>query len=89
MGTITISYKGDDGTAEMVSYDENTKMATAGERVSPYTWNAAEGKIRITTPGGEICITFEEANAEPAVGDTTRYTMNTGAAGTATITAIA
>lgn len=88
-GTITISYEGDDGTAQTVSYDDSTMMATTGERVSPYTWDAEESTICVTTPAREICIIFEEANAEPAIGDASRYTTNTGAAGTATITAIA
>lgn len=86
--TITISYEGDDGTSQTVSYDDSTGIATAGERLSPYTWDVEEATICVTTPEREICITFEEVNAEPAIGDTSHYTTNTGAAGTATVTAV-
>lgn len=87
-GTITISYEGDDGNSQVVSYDDTTGMATAGDRLSPYTWDAEASSICVTTPDREICITFEDANAEPSVGDVSRYETNTGAAGTATITAM-
>lgn len=87
-GTMTISFASDSGETQVWSFDDATGTASSGDLSAPYTWNAEENTICATTAEGDICATFEEASETPAVNDSSRYTTNTGTAGTATITAM-
>lgn len=84
--SITLSFAGDDGTTQVWTFDgEGT--ATAGDLAVPYTWDEDAKKLCADIPEqGEVCATFE--NVAQAVGESSGYTLTTGAAGTATITAM-
>ena len=89
-GTMTISFANEDGTTQVMTFDDSTNTATV-EGVDgsfAYTWDAEAGKLCGNPTGeGEVCATFAE-KAEPSVGATSAYTTSEGASGTATITAM-
>ena len=84
--SITLSFAGDDGTTQVWTFDgEGT--ATAGDLTMPYTWDEDAKKLCADIPDqGEVCATFD--SVAEAVGDSSTYTLSTGAGGTATITAM-
>lgn len=85
----TIEFVPDDGETVVMTFDDETGMATDAAGTSmPYTYDEATATICGQSPDGEICATFTDSDKEPAVGVSSAYTTNTGSAGTATITAI-
>jgi len=90
--SMTIEFAPDEGKAATWTFEATDE--TSGTYIAPdgstgaYTWDGASRKLCGTTEEGEICATFEEADAEPAVGDTNRYTLSDGTTGTSTLTAM-
>ncbi|MEO0882043.1 MAG: hypothetical protein AAFY34_04875 [Pseudomonadota bacterium] len=85
----TIEFVPDDGPTVVMTFDDETNMATDGDgNTIPYTYDEASATICGQSPDGEICATFADTGTEPAVGVSSAYTTNTGTTGTATITAI-
>jgi len=84
--SITLSFASDDGTTQVWTFDgEGT--ATAGDLTMPYTWDKDAKKLCADIPDqGEVCATFD--SVAEAVGDSSAYTLSSGGAGTATITAM-
>lgn len=84
--SMTISFANDDGSVqEWTLSDDGT--ATSGELSVPYTYDETTLTLCAQIPDqGEICATFE--NQGEAVGDTSPYTISTGATGVATIIAM-
>ncbi|MHA7859632.1 MAG: hypothetical protein ACX94D_16230 [Henriciella sp.] len=86
--TITVSFANDDGTTQEWTFDDATGMATTGDISVPYTFDQEAGVLCADIPEqGEVCATFD--GVAQAVGDSAGYTLSTGGAGTATITAMA
>ena len=91
--TITIEFVPDEGDAATWTLDDETGMATGPDGVTgTYTWDEDTmtlcGEMEGEAPE-ELCTTFEDASASaPAVGETARYTTNTGDSGMATIVAM-
>ena len=52
-----------------------------------YTYDEETSKMCFATADGDNCAVFDTPAEEPKVGDSSRYTANDGAVGTATITA--
>jgi len=87
-GKVTVSFADDSGETRVVTFDDSTMMATESGVESPYTFDPEAGKLCATVETKEICVTFAEVLPEPAVGDTSAFTTNTGGSGIATITAV-
>ncbi|MEL6857421.1 MAG: hypothetical protein AAFO74_03485 [Pseudomonadota bacterium] len=84
---VTVSFANDDGTTQEWTFDDATDMATAGDITAPYTFDQEAGVLCADIPQqGEVCATFE--GVAQGVGESAGYTLSTGGAGTATITAI-
>ncbi len=89
--TITIEFAPDDGSEPAAfTFDDATGMSTGPDgSTSPFTWDEDTATLCGTDPeGSEVCATFTDNSAEPAVGVTSPYTLSTGGGGTATITAM-
>lgn len=84
--SITLSFAGDDGSTQEWTFDgEGT--ATAGDISVPYTWDEDAKTLCADVPDqGKVCATFD--SVAEAVGDSSSYTLSTGATGTATIMAM-
>ncbi len=84
--SISLSFANDDGSTQEWTFDgEGT--ATSGDLSVPYTWDVDAKKLCADIPEqGEICATFD--SVAEAVGESSTYTLSTGGAGTATITAM-
>lgn len=84
--SITVSFANDDGTTSEWTFDgEGT--ATSGDISTSYTWDEEAMKLCADVPEqGEVCATFDSVAS--AVGESAGYTLSTGGAGTATITAM-
>lgn len=90
-GTMTISFANDDGSNPVMTFDDETMMATMEgvEKPFAYTWDAEANSICGDPLGeGEVCATFTETETNIAVGTTSAYTLSTGGGGTATVTAV-
>lgn len=85
--SVTVSFASDDGTTQEWTFDQDSSMATMGDISAPYTFDEEAGVLCADIPDqGEVCATFE--GVAQAVGESARYTLSTGGAGTATITAM-
>ncbi|MEM9668957.1 MAG: hypothetical protein AAF950_08535 [Pseudomonadota bacterium] len=85
----TIEFVPDDGPTVVMTFDDETGMATDAEGNSmPFTYDEEAATICGQGPDGELCATFADTSQEPAVGVSSAYTTNIGSSGTATITAI-
>ncbi|GAB5455414.1 MAG: hypothetical protein Hens2KO_16430 [Henriciella sp.] len=86
--TVTVSFANDDGTTQEWTFDDATNTATMGDISAPYTFDQEAGVLCADIPEqGEVCATFD--GVAQAVGESAGYTLSTGGAGTATITAMA
>lgn len=91
--TVTIEFVPDEGEAATWTFDDETGLATGPDGMTgAYTWSEDTmtlcGEIEGEDPE-TLCATFEDASSDtPAVGETARYTTNTGDSGTATIVAM-
>lgn len=86
--TVTVSFASDDGTTQEWTFDDATNTATMGDISAPYTFDQEAGVLCADIPEqGEVCATFD--GVAQAVGESAGYTLSTGGAGTATITAMA
>ena len=85
--SVTVSFASDDGTTQEWTFDQETNTGTMGDLSVPYTFDQEAGVLCADIPDqGEVCATFE--GVAQAVGESARYTLSTGGAGTATITAM-
>lgn len=84
----TIEFKRDTGETVVVTLDGAGGATLADGAQTTYTYDADASKMCFATAEGDSCVVFETPSAEPKVGDSTRYTANDGAVGTATVTAI-
>lgn len=84
----TIEFKRDTGETVVVTLDGEGGATLADGAQTTYTYDAETAKMCFATAEGQSCAVFETPSAEPKVGDTSRYTADDGALGTATITAV-
>ncbi len=84
----TIEFKRDTGETQIVTLDGEGTATNAEGASFPYTYDEATLTLCFELPESKPCATFAEANDDPQVGDSVRYTAADGAEGTATITAI-
>lgn len=84
--SISVSFASDDGTTQEWTFNGDG-TATTGELSTTYTWDETARKLCADIPEqGEVCATFDAV--ADAVGESAGYTLSTGGAGTATITAM-
>lgn len=86
--STTIEFKRDTGEIVVVTLDGEGGATLADGAQTTYTYDAEATKMCFATPEGDSCAVFDSPPAEPAVGDSARYTADDGAVGTATIKAI-
>lgn len=90
--SMTIEFAQEGGETQSWTFEPTSE--TGGTYTAPdgstgdYTWDKGSNTLCGMTAEGELCATFEAANNEPAVGDTSAYTSSDGSSGTATITAL-
>lgn len=90
-GSTTVEFAGADGAVQVWKFNDDGTAEGPDGATATYTWDKAENKLCATFAGETpqtLCATFDAADGEAAVGDTSPYTLDDGRKGVSTIIAV-